>query len=74
MNQKSNSEYNNLILCSYCKSEFSPSYINSQIQLKQEDKFNKLLNSIIQSGLFCTKCCRHHTSMICVNSQIPLSK
>ena len=74
MNKNFDSDYYNLILCSHCKSEFSPSNINSQISLKNKDKFNKILDSIIQSGLFCAKCCRYHTSIICINSQIPLSK
>jgi len=71
-----NTNFNDLTLCSYCKTEFIPSNLFSQtpLPLKKEDKFNQILDCILQSGLFCSKCSRYHTSIICVNSQIPFPK
>lgn len=65
-----NTENNDdLILCSYCKNEFIPSDFKLH-SLKNDDKFNKILEGILQTRLFCLKCSRYHTSIICVNSQI----
>jgi hypothetical protein len=61
---------NDLIICSYCNIEFNSLTLNLEIPFEKEEKFNQILKAILQTKLFCLKCSRYHTSIICVNSQI----
>lgn len=68
------------IKCSYynCDNSFTKEYLSylspglKSPPLNDEDKFNQIVNGLLQTCLFCMKCSTKHAATICIDSNIPI--
>ena len=63
-----------------CNYNIAPDYFISyskykkthQKKINEYEKYEKILDALIKTELFCIKCCVQNTILICNNSNIPM--
>jgi len=65
--------------CSHdnCKIKFDKDFFSSgmpQPPIKDSDKFDAILEGLMQTRLFCMKHATNHAKIICMNSKIPIDE
>ena len=67
------------IKCSHynCNNSFKKEYFSSELEshfISDEDKYDKILEGLLKTRIFCMKCSTNYATIICLNSKIKIKE